>query len=388
MCIKYAASFKQFSLPTERRSIKLSSVIVTDYSWALMHSVVQAFNLESIEEYATRVFKLSKGETTVESREKSWLASCAAHTMHRFSRSVGKIMTNREDKMFACYCFSLLLNCTTLSQISEYFKILCIIFLSKTKNKQFLDASKKLQELILLRPEDNQKTEQIVAFTENMESQEMQQIQSDRKALDKVKKDTIKDNSPFTSCFREIHDEVKKSIDDSAQFEINSQASPEFIQFLLDKYLPYCFSWAGFVFKGLGNTTRITNGSIEKFFSTKKSVIDKAMQPHRYVTNTFDTTIGYTVKFKQFNETKKETVAKKKEVEPIDPDEENDMHDCKEQWEKSVKTNLISQMPTYQDKALIQIGKTKSSKNDKERLEQICAQNCKPKNLKLYQANH
>lgn len=167
-------------------------------------------------------------------------------------------------------------------------------FLSSTKNKQYLDASKKLQELVYFRPEDNGKTESIVTFTEALVSEESESIQKEPK--DKNQKFN-QGQYPFTKHFESIYEDVKKSIEDSAQFDPNYQASPEFIEFLLNKYLPYCFIWAGFVFKGLRNTTRVTNGSIEKFFATKKSVIKKAVLPHVYVNTTFDTTIGYTTNF-------------------------------------------------------------------------------------------
>ena len=39
---------------------------------------------------------------------------------------------------------------------------------------------------------------------------------------------------------------------------------PEFIQFLLDRFMPYSFIWSGIVLKGTeAAVSRLTNGSIE-----------------------------------------------------------------------------------------------------------------------------
>ena len=72
-------------------------LIVIDYSWASVHAILSALNEEDVIQYANRVFSLLNGEITIESSEKSWLASCAAHTMHRFTKSISKNPKNNKS---------------------------------------------------------------------------------------------------------------------------------------------------------------------------------------------------------------------------------------------------------------------------------------------------
>ena len=61
-------------------------LICIDYSWASIHAVLKSFNQENVIDYPNRVFKLAN-DGIIES-DKSWLCSCVAHTMKRFSRSI------------------------------------------------------------------------------------------------------------------------------------------------------------------------------------------------------------------------------------------------------------------------------------------------------------
>ena len=62
---------------------KMAELVVTDYSWMEMHAVLEAFNYgESMEDYAHRVFAYANSGKKDD--KKSFLASCASHTMHRF----------------------------------------------------------------------------------------------------------------------------------------------------------------------------------------------------------------------------------------------------------------------------------------------------------------
>ena len=72
--------------------------------------------------------------------------------MKRFYRCGKAFVKEKHTLDFACYAFSLLLNATELEILSEFFKIIVIVFLSKTSSKLFLENVKKLQNLINERP--------------------------------------------------------------------------------------------------------------------------------------------------------------------------------------------------------------------------------------------
>ncbi len=54
---------------------------------------------------------------------------------------------------YACYCFSLLINSTHLSVASEYFRLICIIFLSEYNTPLVVDAKEKIKAAVANRPE-------------------------------------------------------------------------------------------------------------------------------------------------------------------------------------------------------------------------------------------
>ena len=76
-----------------------------------------------------------------------------------------------------------------------------------------------------------------------------------------VKKKTIKSSSLFTGHFNELY---KKAVEDSNDEEVeNSLKNIEFLEFLLDFFMPYAGIWASFVFQEIQSDkseefTRIT----------------------------------------------------------------------------------------------------------------------------------
>lgn len=87
-------------------------------------------------------------------------------------------------------------------------------------------------------------------------------------------KQTIKSASKFSKYFIDIKKALK--LNDDGQLE-NKLFYPDYVKFLLDKYMPYCFLWAGFVLNGIkdidGNQiTRLTNGTVENFFGKRKRI--------------------------------------------------------------------------------------------------------------------
>jgi hypothetical protein len=82
MKMEFEAAYKQ---PFKFR------LAVTDLCWSTVHALCTVSNKQEVGEYAVDVFKLSKDELSeLQIKSKTWLISCAAHTMKRFSNSVKK----------------------------------------------------------------------------------------------------------------------------------------------------------------------------------------------------------------------------------------------------------------------------------------------------------
>ena len=102
-------------------SLKL---VVLDLSWASIHAALGELNMETIGQYAKRVFQYANFENVEPSEVKrSFLSSCVSHTMHRFTTALKKAVKffNNEVKTFAVCSFSLLVNCTDFESSKQYF---------------------------------------------------------------------------------------------------------------------------------------------------------------------------------------------------------------------------------------------------------------------------
>lgn len=73
--------------------------------------------------------------------------------MKSVSASFNSIAENEQQFRYACYCFSLLLNSTHLDLSGEYFRQMCIVFLSPFKSEAVEQARKSLNTALNNRPE-------------------------------------------------------------------------------------------------------------------------------------------------------------------------------------------------------------------------------------------
>ena len=131
-------------------------LLVIDLSWATIHGFLNAVNIEEIQEYMERVYSYSKLEPELKrNSNKSWLASCTSHTMHRFTIQLKKKITFDDDifKQFSIFCFSLLLNCTTLDSATIIFQHMVIVFCSEYIDSTVEESLEILHSFIKERPE-------------------------------------------------------------------------------------------------------------------------------------------------------------------------------------------------------------------------------------------
>ncbi len=94
-------------------------------------------------------------------------------------------------------------------------------------------------------------------------------------------KSTIKEQSPFTEVFQQLQASYQTKGGESS----NPLYNIEYLNFLQFYFMPYIFVWSGFVYRGM-NITRLTQGTIEKYFGTRKNLIKNAMVPARYINAT------------------------------------------------------------------------------------------------------
>jgi hypothetical protein len=353
-------------------------LITVDMSWALNHSIVNVFNKMDIDKYGDKVFELASGNTgLLEDTSCSWIVSCAGHTMKRFTNMLGKQKLKKSNYLYACYCFSLLLNSTTLAMISNIFELMCIIMCSEYMSKNVDMAEEKLKKLLEERPktdtefnnlmdeiekkfnlaEKQGKNHEIDQSDENEDYDYFIMTDEQRDEYVYKKKETIKSRSKFTLIFRNIYDKVIDSLENEANDSIinNTKYAPQVIIKLLENFMPYCFIWASFVLFGL-LITRYTNGIVEIYNRFIKYSTTPKLLPHKYSLQQFKRVGGSCIQY--LNDiktgTKKHKQPKAINTSAFDQKKEKSVYEesktkASERWNKKQKINNFN----YQHKVNI-----------------------------------
>ncbi len=105
-------------------------------------------------------------------------------------------------------------------------------------------------------------------------SSDNKQMDTNSNNIDIYNYDTCKDSSGsikcgslFTKFFNDILVTVNRSIDDnrvknSSLIDENSYYIPVFIDFLMERFMPYCFIWSSLILQDMNPITRWTNGTV------------------------------------------------------------------------------------------------------------------------------
>lgn len=141
--------------------------------------------------------------------------------------------------------------------------------------------------------------------------------------------------SPFTTIFKEILDAITIQCDDNLSEATNDYFSPEFVNFLQDKFMPYCFIFSSFTLKDQP-ITRISNGLIENYNNYKKSSCEKNQLPHVYVNDCYKSYIGACKIFQNSFSSRKRKIDAVYDDEDDDDDDEN-ITTAQERYQKKGK---------------------------------------------------
>ncbi|CAF1106873.1 unnamed protein product [Brachionus calyciflorus] len=192
------------------------------------------------------------------------------------------------------------------------------------------------------------------SFLENMKLKDSTR-KNGKDFADKQKKETIKAKSPFNQVFIEIKNKVKKDprLTNSSK-ELNVLYSPLFLEFLLEKYMPYCFIWTSFSMNNL-SFSRMTNGRIEKYNLFAKRNVPKKIRPHRYLNSVSQTIKGHCIDFMSKIKQKSKTTrciktpyTKNNSVIEMDDSDYVDQNNAVESWNKPSTSGLKKEQVGFQ----------------------------------------
>ena len=278
--------------------------VETDYSWALLQSVLLSFNRESIVSYLDRAFAVcSKLKTWKEIKMFTVLHICSAHVIKAVTQSIGRKTADKGLKDFATFAFARLQNTTSIQTALKIFRSLCTVVTGKHNTETVLSNLKDMQDLI--------KTCQIPDM-EGIEKVQDGPLAQEEDDHDRRNAQTIVGRSPFTYEFKKVLEEVKGELEkkdaESAVEEENPYYCPGIVDVLFDNYLGIFPLWSGLL---LGNLkryasdkeddnfdtckTRDTNCHVERWFGIVKHSIlkkQKQLRPGTFVRKMFGSLQG------------------------------------------------------------------------------------------------
>lgn len=127
--------------------------VETDFSWAMIHAVVQAFSTIGVQEYLQLCFRVCQEQQSV---QLTVIHLCAAHMLKLISMKLSKVQCKKETKQFFLYCFALLQNTTAFGQILSITRCIVYVFSSRTDTTGCQEHLSVLQDAI-----QTQKTDKI-----------------------------------------------------------------------------------------------------------------------------------------------------------------------------------------------------------------------------------
>ncbi|XP_027888726.1 uncharacterized protein LOC114154119 isoform X2 [Xiphophorus couchianus] len=277
---------------THTTKIKIAQ-IETDYSWALINSVLLAFNKEDISQYLHRAFEIVH-EHKVVMKNFTVLHLCSAHIMKAVTQAFGKKTRDRGLKEYASYCFASLLNCNNLQLAMEVFYNMCVLFDAKHCNPLVQTSQAYLNSCI-----SNNKSEK---DEDGQHTAEAQHSKSD-------KSNSIIANSPFTKTFQVLRDQAQVDIlSEESEITENHYCCPGIVDVLVKNCMGIIPLWSGML---LGDLTRYktptsaatnktsksreTNCHVELWFGlVKKNILAKKkyLRPADFITKLYTSLQG------------------------------------------------------------------------------------------------
>lgn len=278
-------------------------LIVINFSWALIQSLISGIFCETITDYANRVYELAKGYKTISQfdQTKSWLFCCPSQTIVRFIYSLKKhVLAEKSIKLNLCLYFFLLIKSRSFDNMLNLYEAIILVCLSKTLNNNCVSSYEVLRKSIMDIGESEKKEieifleqselTQIVDKDKDIKNGELTELEKSFNS--KALKYKIQEKSQFIPEFNKIIDnaELKLLLEDNAT-QNNQNYCPKFVEFINTKYMPFCFAWSSFTLIDLPYN-RLTNTAIDGFNLFRNSSIEKNLLPHIYTNEILAMTRG------------------------------------------------------------------------------------------------
>ena len=312
------------SLNPNKRFI-VPPIVVTDFSWALITAVLEAFNNCSVVNYLNWtfdvIFKYSEN-IKLNRLMKTRIIICQTHIFKAVVKKTNFLIEKRRSsekdydkqnmiKKLFLFCFTILQNSTSLEEFNDALRDIFEIFCSENFTDETHISIKRIEENILKRNFNLLKI---------IDVELLNKISTDESNLDiyieQENCHSIKQNSPFNNYFNHIITSMRKV--DQIQLEINNSKTnryfyPELFNIIKEKLYLIPF-WTGVMIRqcqkvqfyssfvafnsSFINMTRITNNPVENRIDYIKNKL--LMKQTRLVTSELVKPIYKDIKSKYF----------------------------------------------------------------------------------------
>ncbi|XP_066911972.1 uncharacterized protein [Clytia hemisphaerica] len=263
--------------------ISRPSLILVDYSVALIVACVNEFCGESLPEYINRTFRIVNG--LEDNLMKTLLHICFSHITKRNKYVLKKLKSPKKAVSLAMHWFSRLTECRFLAELEELVKLGQIVFMTPTTDvvnygKTVHEAVEEIERSIGQFPH----IQEILKDTPNAENPKDEEnentlasIEADEDdflaSIEETKKTKTGSNQPLTELSRFWDNALSGfSVQTATNEEINNEFyAPSYFNFVMHYRLPTATLWTGLC---LGNLTRFrANNQEEQQPSASKSIM-------------------------------------------------------------------------------------------------------------------
>lgn len=249
----------------------LFRIVVTDWSWALINSVMSAWNKTDITQYLNETFDVLQHKKKIRS-DLVILITCCAHFLKRVAKNVDKKFNITEDmRTFVLNCVSMMILCRTMDEVNEIYSIFMRILL--TKEKFVAERNLKL----------------IGEFYSHSDSDLVEQLgqkaeQTDLECLIDEKEGPIFKQSPYYSYYDERFTAIDQEMSDCKL--TNDFFHRELALYITYRLMPFLPIWSCVLFPLLDlDISRLSNAYAESYFNVIKKYLlvnQKNLSIHHY----------------------------------------------------------------------------------------------------------
>ena len=291
---QHASEIKHFLsrfVNTVSKSRAIASVVPrrveTDFSWALLQSVLYAFNAEECKAYLERTYRIVQGMVALKDvKSYTYPHICAAHMIKDVSNRLTRITSDKSKRQFILYCFALLQTEHNLQSAKKIFSHICILFNTSNTSERVESSVGILKQLIKRRNVENEVTDAVGLPDDDLNQIEVNETHT------YLRRDTIKDNSKWRQEFMKVADamdEEETDADEDDDIDVTSRNlyyTPGLRTLLLDNFLHVYPLWSAVLLGDLGRyqpptevdnpkvkaprPNRATNALIENWFGNVK----------------------------------------------------------------------------------------------------------------------